>query len=203
MKQLNRQTIKLETEAKRRLIIDGFDDLNVVRVIDKLYLDIDAFFRKRCKDIYCLRYWEVRHWLGTDEEDDIDDLFEMYLAGLLDEPNENTHYVYSTEILRKRDRAKEAILSIPTKAMKQIEMDKQIRYALQMFGWYFDFVSQDAEIQAFIDEGITEVERHEMNDGKTCRTCREADGDIYDVRDIPPLPHLRCRRWFTPVERQR
>ena len=165
-----------------------------------MYADIDRTFRKRCKELYYLRYWEIRHWLGTDDEDEIDELFEMYLAGLLDNPNENTHYTYSTEILRKRDRAKEAILSIPTKARKQIELDKQIRFLMQMCDWYLDFVSQDAEIQAFIDEGVKEVERHEMNDGKTCRTCQDADGDIYPIDDIPPLPHLRCRRWFTPVE---
>lgn len=173
--------------------------MNVTRYIERLYADVDSAFRQRCKELYYLRYWEVRHWLGTDEEDEIDELFEMYIAGLLGEPNEVLHYTYDTEVLRKRDRAVEAVLSVPTKAQKQIELDKQARFLLQMLGWYLDFVSQDAEIQAMIDEGVREVERHEMNDSKTCRICRDADGEIYPIDEIPKLPHPRCRRWFTPV----
>lgn len=168
-----------------------------MRYVVRLYEQIDETFKQRCKDLYYLRYWEVRHWLGTEEEDEIDELFEMYFAGLLSEPNQVLHYAYDSEILRKRDRAIEAVQSVPTKAQKQIELDKNVRYALQMLGWYLDFVSQDAELQAFEDEGVEEVQRHEMNDSKTCRVCRDADGEIYPIDDIPPLPHPRCRRWFT------
>lgn len=170
-----------------------------MQYVERLYEEIDQTFRKRCRELYYLRYWEIRHWLGTEEEDEIDELFEMYFAGLLGEPNPVLHYTYETEILRKRDRAKEAIGSVPTKAQKQIELDKNIGYVLQMLGWYLDFVSQDAEIQAMEDEGVQEVQRHEMNDSKTCRECRDADGEIYPIDDIPKLPHPRCRRFFTRV----
>lgn len=201
MEQLSKTATRLKNETKHKLLIDGFDDLNVMRLVDKLYADIDTVFQKRCRELYFLRYREVCKWLGRKEpeEDVIDELFEMELAGLLDKPNENTHYVYTAEILRKRDRAKEAILAVPTRTQKQIELDKQLRYVMQMDGWYLDFVSQDAEIQAFEDSGIEFVQRHEMNDGKTCRECKSADGDIYRVGEIPKLPHLRCRRWFEPV----
>lgn len=197
--QLTRAAARLETDTKKQLLISGFDDLNVMWLVDKLYVDIDRVFRQRCKELFYLRYWEVRHWLGTDDEDEIDELFEMYLAGLLGKPNEVLHYTYDTELLRKRDRMKEAIIAVPTKAQKQIEMDKQLRFLLQMMTWFVDFVSQDAEIQAMIDEGVREVERHEMKDSKTCRPCRDADGEIYPIDEIPPLPHPRCRRWFTPA----
>lgn len=182
-------------------MIDGFDDINVVRLVDKLYERIDTAFRERCRELYFMRYKEVCKWLGRKEPDfdEIDELFEMELLGLLEKPNENTHYVYTAEILRKRDRAKEAVLALPTKTQKQIELDKHLRFVMQMDGWYFDFVSQDAEIQAFEDSEIKYVRRREMNDGRTCRTCKDADGDIYEVAKIPPLPHLRCRRWFEPA----
>lgn len=135
-----------------------------------------------------------------DGEDEVEELLEMHLAGLLDDVNPITHYSYASEVLRKRDRAKEAILSVPTKAQKQLEMEKHLRYFLQMAGWYLDFISQDAEIAAFTEADVEQVTRHEKMDEKTCSLCRKADGEVYDLDKIPELDHLRCRRWFTPKE---
>lgn len=174
--------------------------MNVMQDIDNLYEELDKNNRKKFKELWRARCREVLRWL---DEDEIDELLEMHLAGLLDEPNSVTHYAYTTEVLRKRDRAKEAALSVPTKAQKQIEIDKHLRYWLQMTGWYLDFVSQDAEIAAFEAAGIKKVQRHERDDEKTCAVCREADGQVYEVTKIPPLPHLRCRRWFTPYDSKR
>lgn len=160
---------------------------------------MDEQNRKKYKELFWERYAEVFFWLTRKkpDEDEIDDLLDMHLAGLLDEPNETTHYTYAMEVLRKRDRAKESVLSVPTKLQKQLEIDKNIRHWLQMVGWYTDFVSQDAEITAFIDAGVKKVQRHEMDDDKTCSVCRSADGEVYKINEIPTLPHLRCRRWFT------
>lgn len=181
------------------MLISGFDEINVLREIDSLYSEMDRQNRKKYKELFWERYAEVFSWLTRKkpDEDEIDDLLDMHLAGLLEEPNETTHYTYATEVLRKRDRAKESVLSVPTKLQKQLEIDKNIRHWLQMVGWYTDFVSQDAEITAFIDAGVKKVQRHEMDDDKTCSVCRSADGEIYKINEIPPLPHLRCRRWFT------
>lgn len=142
--------------------------------------------------------WLLARELTKEEEDSIDELVEMHITRLLDEPNETTHYTYATEVLRKRDRAKEAILSVPTKAQKQLEIDKNLRYFQQMTRWYTNFVSQDAEIAAFVETGVEKVQRHELNDAKTCEVCRKADGEIYPIDQIP-TSHLACRRWFTPI----
>lgn len=168
-----------------------------------LYADLDKQNRKKYKELFIARYIEMMLWLlarelTKEEEDSVDQLAEMHITGLLDEPNKTTHYTYATEVLRKRDRAKEAILSVPTKAQKQLELDKHLRYFLQMGMWYTDFVSQDAEITAFVDAGVEKVQRHEMDDDKTCAVCRKADGEIYPIDKIPELPHLRCRRFFSP-----
>ena len=195
-KQLNKAALLAAEKIKENLRLLGFDDLNVMQDIDSLYEELGKNNRKKFKELWRARCREVLRWM---DEDEIDELLEMHLAGLLDEPNSVTHYAYTTEVLRKRDRAKEAALSVPTKAQKQIEIDKHLRYWLQMTGWYLDFVSQDAEISAFEAAGIKKVQRHERDDEKTCSVCREADGQVYEVTKIPPLPHLRCRRWFTPV----
>lgn len=170
--------------------------------MDNLYSDMDTDNRVKFKELFIARYIEMLLYLLVNaammpSEDIIDELAELHITKLLSEPNEVTHYTYDTEVYRKRDRAEEAINSVNGKVLKQIEMDKHLRYWSAMTGWYLDFVSQDAEIQALKDAGIERVQRHEMDDDKTCKTCREADGKIYDIDKIPPLPHLRCRRWFT------
>lgn len=151
-----------------------------------------------------MRYLEVLGPLmannKTPVEDEIEALAEMYVAGLLTEPNEVTHYAYDAEVLRKRDRLAEAINAVDGKSSKKTEMDKGLRYWSAMTGYYADFVSQGAELESLKSAGVEQVQRHEMDDAKTCRPCREADGKIYDIDKIPPLPHLHCRRWFTPAK---
>lgn len=202
--QLNKSALRLADQTKQRLTVLGFDELNVLQNVDAMYAKLDSNNRKKFLELFIARYIEVMAYLfgrelTADEEDAVDDLAELYISGLLDEPNETTKYTYSAEVLRKRDRAKEAIISVPTKAQKQIQLDKHIRYFQQMTGWYADFTSQGAEIQAFKDAGIKRVQRHEHDDEKTCSVCRAADGEIYPINKIPPIPHLRCRRYFTPA----
>lgn len=152
------------------------------------------------------RYMEMMEFLADgkqpeiQEEDTLDFLAEAHVFGLLDDVNETTHYSYTSELLRKRERAKEAIASVPTKAQKQLEIDKAIRMFLQSTGWYVDMVSQDAEIQALKDSGVKKVRRHEQMDSRTCKPCRQANGTVYDINHIPPLTHINCRRWFTVAE---
>lgn len=193
IKRLNRLALRALDETKHRLTVLKFDELNVFREVDALYQTLDENNRKQFKKLFIERYLEVY----DDDEDTIDELAEMFFAGLLSEPNENTHYAYDAEVLRKRDRAKEAIASVPTKTQKQLELDKALRQWSQMTAWYVDFTSQGAEIQALKDSGVKRVQRHEMEDGKTCSVCKALDGEIYDIDKIPTLPHLRCRRWFT------
>ena len=184
----------------------NFDELNVMQQVDSMYADIDKQTRKKLEELWRLRFFEVCEYLKRNgilkkipNEDIIDELLDLHLAGLLGDPNEVTHYIYEHEVTRKRDRAKEAIQSVPTKAQKQIELDKHLRYLLQQIRWYADFTSQDAEITAYEEADVEKVQRHEMNDDRVCPVCKAADGEIYEIDQIPPLPHPACRRWFTPV----
>ena len=194
----------MEKQTKARLLLN-FDEANVLRQVDSLYEELDKHVRKKLRELWYARFMEVMALLidsGFNKKapDEIYELLEMHLAGLLDEPSDVTHYTYSHEVLRKRDRAKEAILSVPTKAQKQIELGKHLRYYLQQVRWYSDFTSQDAEVSAYAEANVKKVQRHEMDDNRVCAVCRAADGEIYDIDNIPPLPHPACRRWFTAIK---
>lgn len=185
----------------------NFDELNVLQQVDSMYSDIDKQVRKKLKKLWVDRFLEMMAYLVAEsfikaipDEDEIDELAELHMYDLLDKPNEVTHYTYAHEVLRKRDKAKEAILSVPTKAQKQLILDKHLRYYLQQAAWYGDFTSQDAEISSYKEAGIQRVQRHEQNDDRVCDVCKAADKKIYEVDKIPPLPHPACRRYFTPVK---
>lgn len=175
----------------------------ILQQIDTLYAELDRENRKKYKELWIARYVEMLLYLAVlaamPTDDMIDDLVEMHLANLLEEPNAVTNYAYDAEVYRKRDRAKEAVSSVAGNVLKQVQMDKHLKYWSAMTGYYADLVSQDAEIQALRDSSVERVIRHEVEDAKTCRICEDADGEIYDIDKIPPLPHLHCRRWFTPA----
>lgn len=184
-----------------------FDELNVLKQVDNMYSDIDKQVRKKLKELWVDRFLEMMAYLLAEsfikaipDDDEIDEIAELHMYDLLDKPNEVTHYTYAHEVLRKRDKAKEAILSVPTKAQKQLMLDKHLRYYLQQTAWYGDFTSQDAEITSYDEAKVKQVQRHEQKDERVCAVCKAADGEIYDVDKIPPLPHLACRRYFTPIK---
>lgn len=200
MKILAEQAATKLSKTKRRLTVLAFDELNVLREMESFYAWFLENTREWMDSLFRARFKEVYRWLNDDDEPDediVDTLVALELTKLLDEPNQATHYAYVTELYRKRDRAVEAIESCPTKAEKQIELQKQIKYVMQQTAWYMDFASQDAEIDAFVESGIQYVKRHEVMDRRTCQECKDADGDVYPINQIPPIPHLRCRRWFT------
>ena len=208
-KTLGKLFVRKASETKKSIL--KMDELNVLRQIDVLYEYMDTETRRKLKKLYGDRFFEMLVYLGyfdrpehneeLGEPEHVEKLSEERTEKLLDEPNEVTHYTYETEVYRKRDRAKEAVLSVPTKTQKQMEIDKSVRIFMQMVTWYVDFTSQDAEIEALKDSGVKTVVRHEMNDGKVCKECHEADGETYPINEIPTLPHPRCRRWFTPHRR--
>jgi SPP1 gp7 family putative phage head morphogenesis protein len=168
---------------------------------DALYEQFDTDCRSELKALYSARYMQVWNWLKGElpDDDEVDELVEMYLAGLWDEPNESTHYAFGPELERKRDRAKEAIIAVPTQTQKQLELEKASRYVIQQSGFYVDITSQDAEKQAMVNAGVKKVKWNIYGDDRVCKTCHDRNGKIYEIGKVPPRPHLRCRCYLTPV----
>lgn len=144
--------------------------------------------------LYTGRFRELEDWLGRN--DTVDEMVEVEL--LLKEPNDITHYAYDTEVLRKRDRAKEAIDAVPTKQQKQLELEKALRLWAQQTDQYCDIVSDEATEKAFQKAGVTRVVWHTQNDGRVCDVCNERKGMVYSIKHLP-AKHPRCRCWISPL----
>lgn len=178
-----------------------FDEIEVINGLRDLYAALYLDAKKKYRALFEDRYMEMFFWLTGKKpsEDMLDELVDMWLAGFLGEPNEESHYVFDAEVTRKRDRAIEDSESEPTRVQKQLAMEKHLRHWLQMAAWYTDMASQEAEYQALKDFGAAKVKWNIYGDDKVCHTCFEMDGKIFRIDKVPVRPHLRCRCYLTPA----
>jgi len=198
---LSKRILKLAAEAKQRMMQFKFDELNVMDTMRVLYLDIDKDCRRTFKKLYHDRFTEM--WLflkdKQPDEDELDELLELELERLFEDVDEQTHYIWSTELNRKRDKATEAIWASPSKLQKQLEVDKGIRWVSQQIGFYMDIVSDKAAFAALKEAGVDLVMWNAQEDTRVCKTCERLDGEIFELDRIPEKPHLRCRCWLSPA----
>lgn len=199
---LNKRTILLFNRTKRSLLLSHFDELSVYSQMESLYKALNRENEEKFRDLCATRYREMYLYLkhSWPKDDEVDDLVEIYLANLLAEPNEITRYAYDSEVLRKRDRAIEAINSAPTQAEKDYEFEKAMRYWSQQTGFYIDIIADDAALQAMKDCGVKKVRWHTQGDEKVCDECKDRNGKIYDIDKVPPKEHPRCRCWLEPIK---
>lgn len=200
---LNRKTVRRLTQTKAALNKLGFDELSVLKETDSLYAALDEDCRTAFKELWKQRYIEVSEALEhpVPDEDMLDELIEMAIAGLLGEPNPVTMYVYETEVYRKRDRAKESILAVDGRSAKDAELDKAMRiWARSSIGWYTDLTANDAALTAMKDADVRYVFWNSEYDTRVCAVCSELDGRKFPIDDVPPEPHPGCRCWLTPAD---
>ena len=208
---VNRRAIQMFARAKEALNVADFDELNVNREMRTVYADLDRSARKRYRELFLARYEELIEWLifsgAWDEERAVKrgaaekgELAKAAVDTLLSEPNPVTRYAWDAEILRKRDKAVEAVNAVSGKGNKQRETERHKRYIAAQMGYYADFTSQEADQSALRDAGVQRVVRHERNDEKVCAVCRKLDGAIYEIGKIPDPEHIHCRRYFTPAD---
>jgi hypothetical protein len=198
---LNRKTVQLFERTRRSLQIANFDELTVFRQFEALYKALNRENEGKFRELYQRRYREMYLYLKKSwpEDDDVEDLSEIYLANLLTEPNDITRYAYDAEVLRKRDRAIEGINSAPSRAEKDRELEKAMRYWSRQTGFYIDIIADEAARQAMEDCGVERVKWHTQGDEKVCDDCDARNGKVYKLSEVPDKEHPRCRCWLEPL----
>lgn len=180
----------------------SFDELNVFRHFEELYRNLGRDSEEAFRALYRSRYQEMYMYLKQSwpDEDELDELVEIYLSNLLTEPHPLTHYAFDSETLRKRDRAVEAVNSETAKNDKEFEFERAMRYWSQQNGFYLDIVSDDAALEAMKNCGVKKVRWMAEPDDKTCKTCDSLHGKVFDIDRVPEKPHINCRCWLVPVD---
>ena len=119
-----------------------------------------------------------------------------WLLALLAAYNAVTKVIYDNDVDRKRQYTAEGINSSTAKVA---EFRRGLHYWADLTATYGDIVTDESTLKAYRDAGVKKVRWVTAGDEKVCETCRERNGKVYSINEIPPKPHRRCRCVFEPV----
>ena len=81
------------------------------------------------------------------------------------------------------------------------EIATALRYWVAMVSQYVITTVDCATIEAYRTQGVTEVVWVSVKDKSRCVVCKQRDGKVYPIDNIPPKPHIGCRCYFLPKGR--
>jgi SPP1 gp7 family putative phage head morphogenesis protein len=175
--------------------VTSFDELNVISTSHEIYDEAYELVEKEATRLVKSVYGDY-HESQAEEENAFNAA--VFVAALLLAYNPVTKYVFKNEIDRKRSRFAEGVISSET---PREEISKAKRLLLGITAQFMDDVTFDSMIQAYEDDGVTEVKWITAEDDKRCKECKSRHGKIYPIDRIPSKPHIHCRCWVERVQR--
>ena len=199
---------KIRTEFNRMGVM-GFDSLNVVNtkkitkeMFDRLLADNEKTYRKAAENAYS-EGKKKASGAGYTEVKEVEGIGGEWLLGILLAYNLVTGYLYDREAERKRLRLNEQILTAREYDSREMYNDSLRRTAnlwwTQTAQYGIDVVDA-ATYQAYVDMGVEKVKWVAELDSKTCQVCRDRNGVIYRLTEVPEKTHYNCRCYLEPVE---
>lgn len=185
IKYLNKRFIRIFNKAKN---LTSFDELNVIKYSREMYDELEQITEKAFLLL-------ARQVYREHSESQVTDIVPAWLLGVLKEYNPVTKYVYLHEVDRKRSRFAESLIASDTKAK---EVETALRYWSAMVTQYAIEVTDAAVKQAYIDDGVKKVKWITMEDERRCSECEKRDGNVYNITEVPPKPHIGCRCYLVP-----
>lgn len=190
---LNKKAIRRFSKAKRSILLN-IDELNIIKICDSLYEDLESDNIDTFQDLAIMVYEDIMKESLNKEEEEL--LFIWLNREVLNQPDEVTQYTYSNEVERKKERTKEAIIASTAKSQ---ELDRALRYWSQMTTQYGDIITDKTMIKAYKDSGVKKVQWNTEEDDKVCSKCESLNGKIFDIDKVPNKQHWRCRCWLSTV----
>ena len=204
------QLKKLIRREFNRLGIFGFDELNAPRVTTETTELFDRLMRENKKQYLKVAQKAYADAVAlavgagyTESEDNID---EAWLIGLLLAYNFVSGYLYESEAERKRLRLAEQMMTAKEYLNRTLYNDSLRRSAnlwwTQTAHYMLEAVDQ-ATLDGYRDSGVEKVKWNTNIDGRECKTCRERNGKVYPIGNVPPKAHRNCRCYLTPVPKSK
>jgi SPP1 gp7 family putative phage head morphogenesis protein len=205
------QLKKLIRREFNRLGIFGFDELNAPRVTSETTALFDRLMRENEK-----QYLKVAKKAYADavllagaagyKDPGKREIDEAWLLAFLGAYNFVSGYLYESEAERKRLRLAEQMLTAKEYQSRTQYNDSVRRSAnlwwTQAAHYMLDAVDE-ATLDGYKDSGVEKVKWNTNIDGRECKTCRERDGEVYAIDDVPPKAHRNCRCYLTPVPKSK
>ena len=204
------QLKKLIRREFNRLGVMGFDELNVLRVTNET---TELFERLMAENL--IRYLKVARQASKDaralvlaagyEDKEIVIPNEAWVRAFLQSYNYVSGYLYEQEAERKRLRLAEQMMTATEYQSRTLYNDSLKRSAnlwwTQSSHYMLDVVDV-AILYVFKLMGVTQVQWITNIDGRECKTCRDRNGEIYDIDKVPPKAHRGCRCSWKPVPKK-
>lgn len=197
IKDMNRRNLRAFDGLKTM----KFDELNVMRMVTKVYDNSVKIAKKRYCRIAEEAYLEALILAGVNREkaeklteETIDD---DWVLDMLEDYDALTLYSFVNETERKKQRTAEAILAAHDKVA---EVDKALKLWTQQIAQYADNSVYYATVDGYEKAGVKKVEWVTEKDGRVCGTCHRLDGKVFDIDKIPPRPHINCRCILIPAK---
>ena len=205
------QLKKLIRREFNRLGILGFDELNAPRVTRETTDLFDRMLTENKK-----RYLEAAKKAYRDaialalaagyRDPGEGKINEMWLIGFLGAYNFVSGYLYESEAERKRLRLAEQMMTSREYLNRTLYNDSLRRSAnlwwTQTAHYMLDAVDT-ATLDGYKDSGVEKVKWNTNIDGRECKICRERNGKIYPIGNVPPKAHRNCRCYLTPVPKSK
>lgn len=192
--------------AFRRLSVLPFDSLNVLETrqqTEKTYSRLDRSNRAAYLEIAQGAYKDaVRMYDFTPKKEPDKKWILAFLLAL----NPVTKYLYDKEVERKRLRLAEAMAAdreYGNPAGLQADIRTHARAWWRQTEQYAIDIEDAAVLYAFEEAGIEEVKWVAEIDGRECKTCRERNGKVYKINQVPEKPHYLCRCYLVPVSAEK
>ena len=205
------QLKKLIRREFNRLGIFGFDELNAPRITRETIELFDRMMVENKK-----RYLEVAKKAYRDaialavaaghRDADKEKINDAWLIGFLGAYNFVSGYLYESEAERKRLRLAEQMMTAREYLNRSLYNDSLRRSAnlwwTQTAHYMLDAVDQ-ATLDGYQACGVEKVKWNTNIDGRECKTCRERNGKVYAIDNVPPKAHRNCRCYITPVPKNK
>jgi SPP1 gp7 family putative phage head morphogenesis protein len=205
------QLKKLIRREFNRLGVFGFDELNAPRVTSETEALFDRLMNENKK-----QYLKAAKKAYSDavalavaagyKDPGREGVNEMWLIGLLGAYNFVSGYLYESEAERKRLRLAEQMMTSREYLNRTLYNDSLRRSAnlwwTQTAHYMLDAVDK-ATLDGYRDSGVEKVMWNTNIDGRECKTCRERNGKVYPIGNVPPKAHRNCRCYLTPVPKSK
>lgn len=177
-----------------------FDELNVMRMVTKVYDDSVRIAKKRFRQIAIDSYIAALILAGVDQEEAEekaeDSITEDWVLDMLEDYDAVTLYRFDNEVERKKERTAESILADHN---KNEAVDRALRLWSQQLAQYADTSVIRATLDGYRDAGVKKVRWETEEDERVCSVCEKRNGKVYSIDKVPPIPHFRCRCILWPV----
>ena len=205
------QLKKLIRREFNRLGIFGFDELNAPRItsettalFNRLKGENEKQYLKAAKKAYEDAI-AVAVAAGYKKSDG-NRIDAAWLLAFLAAYNFVSGYLYESEAERKRLRLAEQMMTAKEYQSRTQYNDSITRSAnlwwTQTAHYMLDAVDE-ATIEGYRESGVEKVKWNTNIDGRECKTCRERNGKVYSIDNIPPKAHRNCRCYLTPVPKSK